>query len=351
MKQRAFIKALAAGILILCNHYVLGHSAADQEGSLEALVRKADAIVYGTVVDIQYRSSLANKAEPQGIPHTFVTYKIYKILRGQIEKETVTLRIPGGADGKGGVLNISDAPQFSRGQTDILFVDAQKSDNCPLLGCVDGRFRVIDEAIYNGWGVPLASMEERLDFGGKPRFDVNVMDMPRPSFDALLERPDVARWIKEQGIKDLNELRQKYEHEAPKIQTVNLAVDEEWLKDDYFPEGEARPVKEYGSPVQLDVFLEHIYKLNYHLGDTNYLLQSADINARFEIAPPRPEVFKVTDNDVEISDEEAEELRREKEVPDSTTPNFGHLQRDKLDQISPTISTSTASTLSTGLKR
>lgn len=110
------------------------------EENLRAKVREAGLIMYGQVVNIRYRNSEPTQEQPQGVPHTFVTYQVLEVLRGEASDKQVTLRIPGGANGQGGVYTVSTAPVFARGQTDVLFIKGGEIGDCQLVECVEGRF-------------------------------------------------------------------------------------------------------------------------------------------------------------------------------------------------------------------
>ena len=45
--------------------------------------------------------------------------------------------------------------------------------------------------MYNTWGVGVVEARERLTIGGQARTDLDVMELPRPTFEALLTRPDM----------------------------------------------------------------------------------------------------------------------------------------------------------------
>ncbi|MBA3964952.1 MAG: hypothetical protein H0X47_04140 [Nitrospirales bacterium] len=196
MKLNGLFKIAVILGMVVINSSAWGHSPNDAgEGGLQSKVREASLIMYGQVVDIEYRNSEPTKEQPQGLPHTFVTYQVLEVLRGEVSDKKVTLRIPGGSDGQGGVYMVSTAPAFALGQTDVLFIKGGEIDDCQLVECVEGRFRIHENQVLNGWGVPVVEARKTLRVGGKPRFDLNVMEIPRPSFKALLERPDMKAYI------------------------------------------------------------------------------------------------------------------------------------------------------------
>src|SRR5687767_10408007 len=103
--------------LLLALQSALAQSPHDGQGTkLEDLVVKADLIIHGEVLDILYRLSQPSGPEPNGVPHTFVTYKILRTFRGTPPGDVVTLRFRGGAVGNGVIVTITSNPFFARGQ-------------------------------------------------------------------------------------------------------------------------------------------------------------------------------------------------------------------------------------------
>ncbi len=100
-------------------------------------------------------------------------------------------------------------------------------DDCPLVSCVDGRFRVLENRVYNGWGVPVVNVEKNIEMRGKPRYEVNVLEYPRPEFDDLITRPEIQERLKKlTKTKSLAELKKEYEAKAPKTIKVTYGFSE-----------------------------------------------------------------------------------------------------------------------------
>ena len=204
---------------------ILAHSAADSNNEqLQALVKQSDVIFYGEVKEVLYRMSEATKRAPNGIPHTFVRYQIFNTFRGSVSREII-LRFVGGTDGKGGIMMQNNVPTFRKGERDVLLVTGGEFDDCPLVSCVDGRFRVLENRVYNGWGVPIVSIEKNMEMRGKPRYEVNVLEYPRPEFDDLITRPEIQERLKKlTQTKSLAELKKEYEAKAPKTIKVTYGL-------------------------------------------------------------------------------------------------------------------------------
>lgn len=297
---------------------VSAHSPNDNaEGrGLSQQVQESALIVFGQVVDIQYRNSEATKQQPSGIPHTFVTYEVREVLRGEAPSEKITLRIPGGADGRGGIYSVNSAPSFARKQSDVLFIAGGEVQECHLVGCVEGRFRVNEGRVFNAWGVPVVSAKEKLRIGGKARFDLNIMEIPRPSFESVMTNPELREHIeKDEKLRSLSnrELKAIYEKEAPKISTVQFGVETEPARKDQAKEPEAEAIENFDGPMKAQVFFDDIRRMSKQVGEPKSKMVMADFKKRFEIADPRMQNLKVDSSDQaemiveERNDKEAKE--------------------------------------------
>ena len=283
--------------------------------SLPGKIRQAALITYGKVVDIQYRNSEPTKEQPKGVPHTFVTYEVLDVLRGELGEKTLTLRIPGGADGEGGIYMETTAPVFALGQSDVLFVKGGEVEGCQLVDCAEGRFRVVDNQVFNAWGVPVVDALKTLRIGGKPRFDLNVMEMPRPAFQALLKRPEsemaIEKVMKETGL-GLAELEKKYEEEAPKSTIVKLGYQATPIRKDITLETKAKPAQKFTAPLTPELFFEAVRTWSKQMGEPTEKVIIADANARFIVADPVVEEMKSPlAPPIQISEEERLEMSKE----------------------------------------
>ena len=107
------------------------------------LVAEADAIYRGRVIDVQSR----RVSGPGGAStlKTFVTLAIDRTLKGSGQKEIV-LQFLGGTVGDE-TLEIDGVPGFTVGDREILFVQKNGAQFCPLVRVMHGRYRVArDEA-------------------------------------------------------------------------------------------------------------------------------------------------------------------------------------------------------------
>lgn len=145
-------KTAIAAVLLLAGRAVLAQTP-PEETPLSVLSAEADLVFQGTVTDITYAASI------EGIPHTFVTYKVEDVLKGAYRAPTLTLRFIGGVKIEGNVmrkLSVSHAPHFENGQQDLLMVKGNTQTQCPLVRCAQGRFRFHQGMVTNEAGDVLA---------------------------------------------------------------------------------------------------------------------------------------------------------------------------------------------------
>jgi len=106
------------------------------------LVGEADAIYRGHVTAITAR----RVAAPGGasVIKTFVTFAVDRAIKGSAQSEVV-LQFLGGTVGDD-TLAVSGMPQFAVGEREILFVQKNGTQFCPLVRMVHGRYRLQHDA-------------------------------------------------------------------------------------------------------------------------------------------------------------------------------------------------------------
>lgn len=145
------VNTLIAAALLLAGGVAAAQ--APESASLESLTDDADLVFQGTVTGIAYGPST------EGIPHTFVTYRVEDVLKGDYGASTLTLRFVGGEIVKDGVLrrlSVSHAPRFESGQQDLMMVKGNAKTSCPLVRCAQGRFHFDKGMVVNANGDVLA---------------------------------------------------------------------------------------------------------------------------------------------------------------------------------------------------
>jgi hypothetical protein len=217
----------------------------DPARDLVQLVDRSNLIFIGQAQKIIYRNAQGDQGEDV-IPYTIVTYGIDKVLRGKPPGKQITMRFVGGPDGRGRFLNVTDVPVVQEGDRDLLFVANTDDPSCPLVFCAYGRYRVLNEQVFDNAGSPVrAIIEEDLEqrdkksrrtdedleqrgeksrrvlivtviSSGMPPKEFQVIRYPTPQFDQLIQNPEVAEQLKSQNISE-DDARRRYETEAPKF--------------------------------------------------------------------------------------------------------------------------------------
>jgi hypothetical protein len=103
--------------------------------NLDELVREADAIVVGTVTDIQAQS------DADGNIHSFVALADLQVIHGDYQDDSLTLRIEGGRVGQD-VRFIIGSPQFRPNERVLLFIQGNGQYLVPMVGWTQGIFRL-----------------------------------------------------------------------------------------------------------------------------------------------------------------------------------------------------------------
>jgi hypothetical protein len=127
------------------------------------LVSESDAIYRGRVTAVQARR--VERADGQGsVIKTFVTFAVERVLKGTEQRE-VTLEFLGGTVGDES-MTVAGMPKFNLGAREIVFVQKNGIQFCPLVALAHGRYRVLrDEAtgrehIARDNGLPLTNVAE-----------------------------------------------------------------------------------------------------------------------------------------------------------------------------------------------
>lgn len=123
---------------------------------LPGRIARADQILHGTVLDLQYATSEDLGEQTSSFPHTFVTVRVDTPILGGEAGDEVTLRFGGGPTGDGRILKISDIPLFGIGDEVVLVVADNGETACPLVDCADGLVRLSGGKAYDAGGVALS---------------------------------------------------------------------------------------------------------------------------------------------------------------------------------------------------
>src|SRR4051812_39034327 len=105
--------------------------------SFDQLVQQAELIFQGTVTDVH--AQWVGEGAERHI-ESYITFSVEDAVKGK-PGQTYTMRMFGGTVGDQGMA-ISDAPKFTVGDRDILFVENNGTQIIPLVGIMYGRFHV-----------------------------------------------------------------------------------------------------------------------------------------------------------------------------------------------------------------
>jgi hypothetical protein len=128
--------------------------------NFDQLVSRAQIIFEGEVTGLQ------SQWIGEGAQHrivTFVTFKVDETLKGD-PGASYSIRMLGGTvDGR--TMEVTDAPKFTVGDHDLLFVENNGSQFIPLVGIQHGRFRVQKDqtgrdTLLTGEGRPLTDVNQ-----------------------------------------------------------------------------------------------------------------------------------------------------------------------------------------------
>lgn len=105
--------------------------------SFDQLVRQAEVIFEGTVTDV--RSQWVGEGAQRHIV-TYITFHVEDGIKGDAG-QSYAIRMYGGTVGEDS-MGISDAPTFTVGEREILFVENNGTQVIPLVGLMYGRFHI-----------------------------------------------------------------------------------------------------------------------------------------------------------------------------------------------------------------
>jgi hypothetical protein len=166
--------------------------------NIDKMAAQADAVFQGTVIDIDYRYSDPVENQP-ALPHTFVTFAVAEVLHGNVPDNTLTLRFLGGPLKDGGAMMSNQTPKFDIGDEDLLFVRDNGVAECPLVECANGRFRIINNTMYNEYGQQIVLddnkkmlLGDRVKLEEVDTYIIGDQLIRRKSFDDLSEDDDVS---------------------------------------------------------------------------------------------------------------------------------------------------------------
>ena len=232
-------------------------SAADEATTINDLVGGAKLIARTRVSHVDYRNSTSGLRGANPVPYTFVTYQLIRVVRGTPTSATLRVRYLGGPDGRGHIVEPSEVPIFQVGDEDILFFQGNGEAGCPLVSCVQGRYRILNEAVYDGTGAPVRAIQDgRVIASGAMPSAFATVSYPAPSFDELIKSPEALETLRRRGL-SIEDARRSYEAQAPK--RVVLRTSQMAAASADSPAGSAGQQRQAAAqPLSVERFLETI---------------------------------------------------------------------------------------------
>jgi hypothetical protein len=181
--------AMVAVLASLANDAALASSKVF-EAPLEERVREAELIVRGTVVAVETRLSDPDPQNPNPLPHTFVTYRVERVLKGAVANEEFTLRFIGGPIDDDRYMTASGVPLFDVGDRDVLLARSNLASECPLVDCASGRFRMVEEMLVSEEGRRFQITDDGQIAEG-PAMKLDAINTNRMSDTIALERIEI----------------------------------------------------------------------------------------------------------------------------------------------------------------
>jgi hypothetical protein len=261
---------------------------------IKDLAGAAQFVVHSRVSKVEYRMSASGENGQGPVPFTIVTYDVVRPVRGDAGRASFSLRYIGGPDGRGHFLRASNVPVFQTGDEDILFVQNNGANDCPLVGCIEGRFRVLNGALYDGTGTPVQGLDaSRIVARGTPPAELSKVRYPAPTFGELMNNPEVRDIIRKHGL-TVNEAQRRYEAQAPATIEMATSIGSESAGSDSAGFGsrqatsEAAQPQAAGRPMSVDSFVASVKAVPMTENKAASVFQSADPKAHIAAPIPRP---------------------------------------------------------------
>jgi hypothetical protein len=134
---RAFLGALLVTLLLA------GLAAATtlRRMTLDDVAGQSREIVAGTVTDV----TCVPGTDGRGMIYTDVVFDSLDVWKGNVSASTATYRFAGGKIGDR-QLTVAGMPLFEKGRRYVLFANPDSDAICPLVGWMQGRYRIVRDA-------------------------------------------------------------------------------------------------------------------------------------------------------------------------------------------------------------
>lgn len=250
-----FLLAVTSQLLAVV---AFAHSPLDRTAGadLANLAEKSNLVFVGHADKVTYRNARRANEGEGAIPYTIVTYRVDRVLRGKSPGDRVTMRFVGGPDGRGHFLTVSGVPVVQEGDQDLLFVNDTRDATCPLVYCELGRYRILNESVFDTYGSPVQMIEgSKIVARGRAPKELTVVRFPAPTFEELMRNPEVAAMLKESKM-SVAEARRRYEAEAPKMTEIGEELTVPDRQEDTAPDATPTRAPDEFKPIPLAKFIE-----------------------------------------------------------------------------------------------
>lgn len=141
------------------------------------LVAEADSIYRAQVTAMEARRVPA--ADGTNVIKTFVTFAVQRTLKGTPKTEVV-LEFLGGSVGDE-TLAVTGMPKFNLGDREIVFVQKNGQQFCPLVGLMHGRYRVLRDEVAKR---DFVARDNRAPLSAVSEVEMPMQDLPPPVREA-----------------------------------------------------------------------------------------------------------------------------------------------------------------------
>jgi len=139
-KKRTLLKLVVYGMVWLIMPIAFGNAASVLEVTMDEMLQQSQFIFEGRVIAVESRENDRKRI------HTYVTFEILDVIKGEYQSNIITLRFLGGTVGDV-TLSVSDMQLPRQGEQGIYFVESlERTQVHPLYGWSQGHFTVVRDA-------------------------------------------------------------------------------------------------------------------------------------------------------------------------------------------------------------
>jgi hypothetical protein len=163
-KKQALLKSAVVGMVLLIMPIAYGSAASVLEVTLNEMLQQSQFVFEGRVMAAESRENDGKRI------HTYVTFEIMDVIKGEYQSNIITLRFLGGTVGDV-TLSVSDMQMPRQGEQGIYFVESlERNQVHPLYGWSQGHFIVVRDAsgiarVMTSRGLPVTGVKDETPAG------------------------------------------------------------------------------------------------------------------------------------------------------------------------------------------